>query len=190
MSKNKPCDLPNLKKIGLSHKIYQERVNISKKKGYNLNPKTPNGKYLYIIRKSDPKYIFMIDKRIERKDYIYHNILAEDGNVLMSGEMEIKDNIISFDNNSGYYKPKKVCFNYLKDLMINEYGFKYVTTNEKQLKDFLKITMIFDNNLWEGRRKVIHSKSKKNKISRRINRINKRSKSKKSSKRSKRINKK
>ena len=138
----------------------------------------------------------MIDKRLERKDYIYHNILAEDGNVLISGEMEIKGNLISFDNNSGHYKPKIVCFNYLKDLLINEYGFKYVTTNKKNLTHFMKITMVFDN-LWEGRIRVINRKSNKSiksKRSRRSKRSkrskrNKRSKRSKSS-RSKRINKK
>ena len=189
MPKIKPCDLPNLRKTTISPKLYKLRVNINKKKGYILNPNTPNGKYAYVIRKNAPKLVYMIDKRIERKDYIYHNILAEDGNVLMSGEMEIKDNIISFDNNSGHYKPKKVCFNYLKDLMINEYGFKYVTTNKKQLTHFMKITMVFDNNLWEGRRKVIHGKSKRGIKSKRSKK-SKRIKRSKRSKRSRRKNKK
>ena len=193
MPKNKPCDLPNLRKTRISPVLYKQRVNISKKKGYNLNSKTPNGKYLYVIRKSNPKRIFMIDKKLEKEYKIHHNILSEDSNVIIAGEITIKDNLISIDNHSGHYRPKNVCLNYLKDLMINIYGFKYISTNKKQLKDFLKITMIFDNNLGEDRKKVIHSKRKKsskNKISRRINRINKRSKSKKSSKRSKRINKK
>ena len=195
MPKNKPCDLPNLRKTRISPVLYKQRVNISKKKGYTLNPKTPNGKYLYVIRKSDPEYIFMIDKKIERIDNIHHNILSEDGNVLVAGEITIKDNLISIDNHSGHYRPKKVCLNYLKDLMINIYGFKYISTNKKQLKDFLKITMIFDNNLWEGRRKVIHSKSKKSSKSKRSRRSRRsirsiRSKRSIRRKRSKRINKK
>ena len=77
--------------------------------------------------------------------------------------MEIKGNIISFDNNSGHYKPTKVCFNYLKGLMINEYGFKYITTNKKQLTHFMKITMVFSNDLKSKRSK----RSKRRKRSKR-----------------------
>tara|TARA_Y100000389_G_scaffold95363_1_gene92072 strand:- start:7740 stop:8228 length:489 start_codon:yes stop_codon:yes gene_type:complete len=140
----KSCNLPNLVKTTMSSKLYKKRVNINKKKGIMLKKNSPNGKYVYVISKKKPLKVIMIDKRIERKDYIYHNILSEDGNVLIAGEMEIKDNLVSFDNNSGHYKPKVNCFDYLKDLMINIYGFKYDSTNKKQLKHFLKTTMVFD----------------------------------------------
>ena len=185
MPKIKPCDLPNLIKTSISPQLYKQRININKKKGVILNPNIPNGKYTYVIRKSKPKHIFMIDKKTEKKYYIQHNVLAEGGNVLIAGEMEVNDNLISFDNYSGHYEPKKSCLNYLKDLLINEYGFKYVTTNKKQLTHFMKITMVFDSNLWEGRRKVIHGKSKRSNKSNKSKRNKRRIKSKRSRRKNK-----
>ena len=63
--KNKPCDLHNLRKTTISPKKYKERIKLSKKLGYILNPNVPNGKYAYVIRKNSPKLVYMISKQIE-----------------------------------------------------------------------------------------------------------------------------
>lgn len=143
-TRKKPCNLPNLMKTSIPRSLYKKRINIKKKKSILLNKNSPDGKYLYVISIKNPFKIIMVDKRIERKDYIYHNVLAEDKNVIIAGEIEIKDNLVLLDNNSGHYKPEVDCLDYVKELIINIYGFKYISTNKKKLKHFTKTTMVFD----------------------------------------------
>ena len=93
---------------------------------------TPNGKYNYIIFDSNPKEIIILSTEYDKKNgrvlksavRLGHAELGGNKNVVAAGEMIVKDNSISIDNNSGHYKTDIHCVDYVVYLLENKYKYK------------------------------------------------------------------
>ena len=110
---------------------------------------TPNGKYNYIIFDSNPKEIIILSTEYDKKNgrvlktavRLGHSELGANKNVVAAGEMIIKDNSISIDNNSGHYKTDIHCVDYVVYLLEEKFKYKKEKQKITEFKTKSKITI-------------------------------------------------
>jgi len=155
----KPCNLPNLIQPKNQEKFRKEIEKAKKdRKIFKLSRRFIEGgeKYLYVVKGED---IIITEKENEKNEYkMKHHKIAEGENILMGGELVIKDtrfdkdeNFVNkdnpvyyiFDNNSGHYSPDIDCDRYLIELLEKKYNMKLVSSKTKQLKRKTRRTNTF-----------------------------------------------
>ena len=108
---------------------------------------TPNGKYNYLIFDSNPNEIIILSTEYDKKNgrvlpravRLGHSELGGNKNVVAAGEMIVKDNSISIDNNSGHYKTDIHCVDYVVYLLEEKFKYKKEKQKITQFKNKSKI---------------------------------------------------